>query len=391
MAKNKKKPVPPPPEVLSTGLRVVKANLQKQVQSGGISQGQADAEFNRLREGTRNGTISLTDEGAHATPGYTSGNLSQGGIDSLVESFKNLGVSLDDPDLANALISGLQAGQPLADAINAQRLPETSADLIARQNEAQALYDRGLQTDPATQAALDALTRQLSTAGQMTPDMVEALARAKALTEGYSQPQLNALQGQILRQTGADTASALNTLQGRLGARNLQGGVGAKLAAQIALGGIRERGNLGSKLLADQYAQMVNATGQYGTLAGNYSNITNSNLADVAGRLGTLGTQDNTLRSNYRLNSFQNLMNATNNNVGFTQKAQADNQANRIKAIDILATTPYSYGSLYESTMGRRSAESIAEKQLKAARDGSSRSSGGSGGSSGGDTRTFQT
>lgn len=388
-----KKAVGPAPEVLSTGLRAAKANLQKQVQSGGISQAVADAEFNRLRAGTRDGTISLTDTGEHAPAGYTSGNLNQGLLDSLSESFRNLGLSLDDPALGNALTSGLLAGQPLAEAINAQTLPETNADLIRQQQEAERLYSTGLQTDPATQAALDALTRQLGTAGQMTPDMVAALQKAKELTSGYSQPQLNALQGQILRQTGADTSAALNQLQGRLGARNLQGGIGAKLAAQIALGGMNQRNDLQAKLLADQYDQMVKATGQYGTLAGNYSNILNNNLSTVAGQLGSLGTADNALKSNYRLNSFQNLLNATNSNVGFTQKAQSDNQANRVKAIDILATTPYSYGSLYESSEGRKSAERIAERQLKAARGGGgSRGSSGGGSSSGsGDTRTFQT
>lgn len=385
----------PMPEVLSAGLQAAKNDLQKQVGTGpyNITQAQADAEFNRLKAGVSDGSINLDEYGRPTSVNTPSGTLTQQMINSMMGAFKNLGDSMDEPGLANALAGGLNIGNIFAQQADKMKIAENSPELERITAEAQRLYDQGLGTDPNVQAALDALRGQLGTAGQMTPDMIAALAKAKALTDGYSQPQLNALRGQILRQTGADTTGALNQLQSRLGARGVEGGVGSKLAAQIALAGVRTRGDLNSKLLADQYDRMVNATNAYGTMAGNYNTQLTNNLAGVAERLGNLGATNQQNQANYRLNTFNNLMGATNNQVGFTQNAQRANQANSMNALTIASTTPFSMASLYEAKAGRESGERIAKEQLKAAQAfrGGGGGGGGGGGSSAPEERTFQT
>lgn len=94
-------------------------------------------------------------------------------------------------------------------------------------------------------------------------ELQDILARQKAGLEGYSAPQLAAMQAQMAQGQQAAQVARERALQAALAKQNIRGGAAASLQSQLGMQAARERAAQDTEMLLRQAAKQEEALGKY--------------------------------------------------------------------------------------------------------------------------------
>lgn len=287
-----------------------------------------------------------------------------------------------DKDMQNAITAGIAFGQRLAQDLLDTRLPETLPQALTDlQNEARTRYEESGKIDTYTQAAIDALSKELETAGQISPAQQEALDIAKQGLGGYTSPELQAQREEALSSVLQQAETGTETALRRLGARNIQGGVAGRMAGGVALQAAMARGDLERRLLAENAEVQERRLGAYQGALGAAESRAQGYRANVLGQYADVNVRTGQNLAERRQSAFNAMSDITGRNEAYLADVRGQNAAVRRAALATQYETPLGWGQLYAAARGAKEEREIA--RLAAERAGQMPSFGGGGAPSG--------
>lgn len=289
-----------------------------------------------------------------------------------------------DKDMQNAITAGIAFGQRLAQDLLDTRLPETLPQALTDlQNEARTRYEESGKIDTYTQAAIDALSKELETAGQISPAQQEALDIAKRSLGGYTSPELQAQREEALSSVLQQAETGTETALRRLGARNIQGGVAGRMAGSVALQAAMARGDLERRLLAENAEVQERRLGAYQGALGAAESRAQGYRANVLGQYADVNVRTGQNLAERRQSAFNAMSDITGRNEAYLADVRGQNAAVRRAALATQYETPLGWGQLYAAARGAKEEREIA--RLAAERAGQMPVFGGGGMGIGGD------
>jgi hypothetical protein len=289
-----------------------------------------------------------------------------------------------DKEMQNAITAGIAFGQRLAQDLLDTRLPETLPQALTDlQNEARTRYEESGKIDTYTQAAIDALSKELETAGQISPAQQEALDIAKRSLGGYTSPELQAQREEALSSVLQQAETGTETALRRLGARNIQGGVAGRMAGSVALQAAMARGDLERRLLAENAEVQERRLGAYQGALGAAESRAQGYRANVLGQYADVNVRTGQNLAERRQNAFNAMSDITGRNEAYLADVRGQNAAVQRAALATQYETPLGWGQLYAAARGAKEERDIA--RIAAERAGQMPMFGGGGVAPGGD------
>lgn len=284
-----------------------------------------------------------------------------------------------DKEMQNAITAGIAFGQRLAQDLLDTRLPETLPQALTDlQNEARTRYEESGKIDTYTQAAIDALSKELETAGQISPAQQEALDIAKRSLGGYTSPELQAQREEALSSVLQQAETGTETALRRLGARNIQGGVAGRMAGSVALQAAMARGDLERRLLAENAEVQERRLGAYQGALGAAEGRAQGYRGNVLGQFADVNVRTGQNLAERRQNAFNAMSDITGRNEAYLADVRGQNAAVQRAALATRYSTPLDWGQLYAVARGAKEEREIA--RIAAERAGQMPMFGGGGG-----------
>lgn len=356
--------VPPNPALVAA-----RANLNQQVATGGITQAQADAEYNRL--------VSIGYNGTSSTP-------LAGSLQTLLANDPAIAAAIDPAlGIAGLGSGGMTAAQGFFGDGSLGRVTETIApEMQYVLDQAKAAQQASTVQDPYATQGLQGLATTAANSANISPDVQLALDTRRAGLEGYTPAEMQAFREQNLPGLDNQLNAALRVA--RLGGidRNITGGMAAAELPGIVRANQDATRGLERDIFLANIAERMNRLAGFESLArGVDTDIFNRQLQSY-GALTAGGQNQQNINTAVRSQGLQDLGSITSGiqNDILNRRIFNLNQLGREKSgqLGLLFGTL----GLASENEGARNALDLAKEQLSIARIQAEKSGGSGGGGS---------